>query len=118
MENDTLGQNRPSTRSTYYQKSLTSNQTVNSKAETVLNAVAIAFLVLGAIASVFVLVEYTFLAQYEEMMILAGIIAAPIVFFFMGLLPWACIKIIINMSRNLHAIRIELEDLRTHITNN
>jgi hypothetical protein len=44
--------------------------------------------------------------------VLAGMIAGPVMFVFSGLLPWACIKVVVNMSRNLHAIREELHELK------
>jgi hypothetical protein len=41
-----------------------------------------------------------------------AMIAGPVMFVFSGLLPWACIKVVVNMSRNLHAIREELHELK------
>ena len=83
---------------------------VNSKAESVLNVVANVLLVLGIIAGVVVLIGGALVGRAEELMI--AMIAGPVMFVFLGLLPWACIRVVVNMSRNLHAIREELLELK------
>jgi hypothetical protein len=83
---------------------------VNSKAESVLNVVANVLLVLGIIAGVVVLIGGAVSGDGDQ--VLAGMIAGPVMFVFSGLLPWACIKVVVNMSRNLHAIREELHELK------
>jgi urea transporter len=83
---------------------------VNSKAESVLNVVANVLLVLGIIAGVVVLIGGAVAKDGDAMMM--AMIAGPVMFVFSGLLPWACIKVVVNMSRNLHAIRAELHELK------
>jgi hypothetical protein len=92
------------------QSDLGSSFSVNSKAESVLNVVANVLLVLGIIAGVVVLIGGV--CHREPMMAMMAMIAGPAMFVFSGLLPWACIKVVVNMSRNLHAIREELHELK------
>lgn len=93
--------------------------TVNSTAESVLNIVAMLILIVGVIAAFFVLGICIFKADSYSLVglawewILFGFLGALFTFFICGLLPWACIKVYINISRNLFAIRRDLYQLKS-----
>ena len=83
---------------------------VNPMAESTLDIVAKVLLILGAVVGVLVWIA-AFISDEPSVMII-GFIAGPVAFFLQGLLPWACIKVIVNMSNNLHSIREELRHLK------
>lgn len=95
---------------------------VNSKAESVLNVVAVIVLIGGIIAGLGVFISCMQIASSPyaefidgEVYILYGILGAPLIFCVCGLLPWAGIKVYINMSRNLFAIREEVHQLKDRV---
>lgn len=100
------------TKVTLSKESLNKIFSVNSSAEKVLNAIAIFMLVLGAIAGLVVLISSFANVGYSIGYLFAGLFGGPVVFFLAGVLPWASIKVIVNISRNLHAIREKMDALQ------
>lgn len=83
---------------------------VNPMAESTLDIVAKVLLILGAVVGVLFWIAAFMSDDTPEMIV--GFIAGPVAFFSLGLLPWAIIKVVVNMSCNLHAIREELHELK------
>lgn len=88
---------------------------VNSLAESVLNVVAVLFLIIGVIGGLYLFVTSMDVAGHikSSKLLLESILTGPLFFCLVGLLPWAGIKTVVNISRNLHAIREELQQLRS-----
>lgn len=84
---------------------------VNPVAESTLNIVARIICVLGMLVSILILIFCAY--EHGAKGLVLGILAGALSFFLCGLLPWACIKVVVNMSRNLHAIREELSQLKS-----
>lgn len=89
---------------------------VNSTAESVLNVVAVIFLIVGVIGGVYLLVTSIEVVDRVQSpkLLFTSLLSGPVFFCLVGLLPWACIKVVVNMSRNLHAIREELHQLKNN----
>jgi hypothetical protein len=87
---------------------------VNSLAESVLNVVAVLFLIIGVIGGLYLFVTSMDVAGHiqSSKLFFTSILTGPLFFCLVGLLPWAGIKTVVNMSRNLHAIREELQQLK------
>lgn len=87
---------------------------VNSTAESVLNVVAVILLIVGVVGGLFLMVTSMEVADHalNADLFFISLLSGPAFFCFVGLLPWACIKVVVNMSRNLHAIREELQELK------
>jgi F0F1-type ATP synthase assembly protein I len=83
---------------------------VNPMAESTLDIVAKIILIFGAAVGVLIWIA-AFMSD-EPLHMIVGFIAGLIAFFLQGLLPWACIKVVLNMSNNLHSIREELRQLK------
>lgn len=88
---------------------------VNSLAESVLNVVAVLFLIIGVIGGLYLFVTSMDVAGHikSSKLLFESILTGPLFFCLVGLLPWAGIKTVVNISRNLHAIREELHELRS-----
>lgn len=100
------------TKLTFPNESLNKIFSVNSSAEKVLNGIAIFMLALGAILGLVVLISSFANISYSIGYLFAGLIGGPVAFFLSGVLPWASIKVIVNISRNLHAIREKMDNLQ------
>lgn len=87
---------------------------VNSTAESVLNVVAVILLIVGVIGGLYLFVTSMDIAGHMQSpkLFFTSILSGPMFFCLVGLLPWAGIKTVVNMSRNLHAIREELQQLK------
>lgn len=87
---------------------------VNSTAESVLNVVAVILLIVGVIGGLYLFVTSMDVAGHFQSpkLFFTSILSGPLFFCLVGLLPWAGIKTVVNMSRNLHAIREELQQLK------
>ena len=93
-----------------YEDDMDGEYVVNPVAESTLNVVAVIVLVIGILAGLIILLAG--ILSDDSLGLIYGLIAGPTTFVFSGLLPWACIKVVVNMSRNLHAIREELHELK------
>ena len=93
-----------------YEDDMDGEYAVNPLAESTLNVVAVIVLVIGILSGLIVL--FVGILSDDSLGLMYGLIAGPAMFLFSGLLPWACIKVVVNMSRNLHAIREELHELK------
>ena len=93
-----------------YEDDMDGEYVVNPVAESTLNVVAVIVLVIGILSGLIVL--FAGILSDDSLWLMYGLIAGPAMFLFSGLLPWACIKVVVNMSRNLHAIREELLELK------
>jgi hypothetical protein len=80
----------------------------------VLNVVAVLFLIIGVIGGLYLFVTSMDVAGHiqSSKLFFTSILTGPLFFCLVGLLPWAGIKTVVNMSRNLHAIREELHELK------
>jgi hypothetical protein len=93
-----------------YEDDMDGEYAVNPLAESTLNVVAVIVLVIGILSGLIVL--FVGILSDDSLGLMYGLIAGPAMFLFCGLLPWACIKVVVNMSRNLYAIREELHELK------
>ena len=93
-----------------YEDDMDGEYVVNPLAESTLNVVAVVVLVIGILAGLIILLVGVL--SDDSLGLMFGLIAGPAMFLFSGLLPWACIKVVVNMSRNLYAIREELHELK------
>jgi hypothetical protein len=87
---------------------------VNSTAESVLNVVAVIMLIVGVIGGLYLMVTSMEVVDHapNAYLFFTSLLSGPAFFCIVGLLPWAGIKTVVNMSRNLHAIREELHELK------
>ena len=87
---------------------------VNSTAESVLNVVAVIMLIVGVVGGLYLIVTSMEFAAHapNAYLFFTSLLSGPAFFCIVGLLPWAGIKTVVNMSRNLHAIREELHELK------
>ena len=87
---------------------------VNSTAESVLNVVAVILLIVGVVGGLYLMVTSMEVADHapNAYLFFTSLLSGPAFFCLVGLLPWAGIKTVVNMSRNLHAIREELQQLK------
>lgn len=87
---------------------------VNSTAESVLNVVAVIMLIVGVVGGLYLIVTSMEVADHapNAYLFFTSLLSGPAFFCIVGLLPWAGIKTVVNMSRNLHAIREELHELK------
>ena len=91
---------------------------VNPTAESVLNVLAVIMLIIGIIGGLLIFIPSALKLDdmgAHPMEFFRAILVGPAFFCFTGLLPWAGIKVYINMSRNLFAIREELHQLKDRV---
>ena len=79
------------------------------------SVVAVLFLIIGVIGGLYLFVISMDVAGHiqSSKLLFESILTGPLFFCLVGLLPWAGIKTVVNISRNLHAIREELQQLRS-----
>ena len=105
-------------------------QSVNPSAESALNVLAVVIHIIGVLMAVLYFLRQIAILETSAEFINYGehvasvpfymyilyFLAAVLVYFFCGLLPWAIIKVVINTSRSLMNISADVEEIKNSLS--